>query len=74
MKDAEREISDLKVNYAKLDASVGHFIKAVDKLTETVDELRDTMNRGRGVLWTISGGAGLIGALGSYAASRMFGG
>lgn len=73
LKDMERDISDLRVSNATLSSSVEHFSEAVKQLTATVGELRDTMNRGRGVLWAISGGAGLIGALGSFAASKLLG-
>lgn len=59
--ELEREVGNLRVNNAALGTSVEHLAKAVETLTDTVGELRDTMNQGRGALWVamfVSGGVG----------------
>ena len=58
----EREVGDLRVHNAKLITSMEHLVGAVEGLNSTVQELRDTMNKGRGALWFAMLLAGGIGA------------
>jgi uncharacterized protein YlxW (UPF0749 family) len=60
IRDLELQVGDMREDNARLDSSVDHLARAVEDLTETVNGLRDTMNRGRGAAWVIGG----IGALG----------
>lgn len=64
--ELEREVGNLRVSNAALATSLDHLAGAVETLTRTVQDLRDTMNKGRGALWfamLVSGAAGSVAAL-----------
>lgn len=60
--DLEHEVTDLRVFNASLSKSVEHLSTNVEKLGVVVQELRDTMNQGRGALWPIAGALSLASA------------
>jgi hypothetical protein len=74
MQVMEENIVLLRVNEAKAVLSIEHLTRAVEILTVTVGELRDTMNYGRGALYAVGAGAALVGGAASYAAGKLFGG
>ena len=47
----EQQVTELRVSEASKDASIEHLAAAVTALSTTVQELRDTMNRGKGAMW-----------------------
>jgi uncharacterized protein YlxW (UPF0749 family) len=69
----EREVTDLRVANAKLASSIEHLVKAVDALALVVQQQRDTMNQGRGILITLMFVSGSIGALVATIIKRLFG-
>jgi len=69
----QQDIADLRVQNATLAGSVEHLATTVAELTTTVQGLRDTMNRGRGALWGISGVAAVLGGAASIAANKLLG-
>lgn len=71
--ELEREVGNLRVNNASLGTSVEHLAKAVETLTSTVDELRDTMNKGRGALWVAMVLAGAFGAAVATGLKKLLG-
>lgn len=71
--ELEREVGNLRVNNASLSKSVEHLAGAVETLTETVQDLRDTMNKGRGALWMAMFLAGSVGAAVAMFVKRIFG-
>lgn len=71
--ELEREVGNLRVNNAALGTSVEHLAKAVETLTDTVGELRDTMNKGRGALWLAMIIAGAMGAAVATGIKRVLG-
>ena len=73
VKTLERDVTDLRISNAELSQSIIQLKDSVKELNGTVGSLRDTMNRGRGALWVIGSGAGVIGALASYTAGKLFG-
>ncbi|MBK9497658.1 MAG: hypothetical protein IPO08_24730 [Xanthomonadales bacterium] len=70
----EREVTDLRVANAKLASSIEHLVKAVDELALVVQQQRDTMNQGRGILVTLMFVSGSIGAIVATLIKKMFGG
>lgn len=73
VKELEAQVTNLRVNNAGLATSVEHLAGAVKTLTETVQDLRDTMNKGRGALWMAMLLAGGIGAAVATVIKRIFG-
>lgn len=73
VKELEAQVTNLRVNNAGLATSVEHLAGAVKTLTETVQDLRDTMNKGRGALWMAMLLAGGIGAAVATLIKRIFG-
>lgn len=71
--ELEREVGNLRVSNASLSTSVEHLAGAVETLTATVQELRDTMNQGRGALWLAMFLAGGVGAAVAMFFKRLFG-
>lgn len=70
----EREVTDLRVANAKLASSIEHLVKAVDALALVVQQQRDTMNQGRGILVTLMFVSGSIGAIVATMIKKLFGG
>lgn len=73
VRELEAQVTDLRINNAELAASLEHLAGAVKTLTVTVQELRDTMNKGRGALWMAMLLAGGIGAALTTVIKRVFG-
>lgn len=73
VRELEAQVTNLRVDNAGLATSVEHLAGAVKTLTETVQELRDTMNKGRGALWMAMLLAGGIGAALTTVIKRVFG-
>lgn len=69
----EATVSDLRVENAELTSAVTHLAGSVKGLDETVQSLRDTMNRGRGALWGIGGLASVLGGAAAIAAEKLLG-
>lgn len=73
VRELEAQVTNLRVDNAGLATSVEHLAGAVKTLTVTVQELRDTMNKGRGALWMAMFLAGGIGAALTTVIKRVFG-
>lgn len=73
VRELEAQVTNLRVDNAGLATSVEHLAGAVKTLTETVQELRDTMNKGRGALWMAMLLAGGIGGALTTVIKRVFG-
>ena len=73
VRELEAQVTNLRVDNAGLATSVEHLAGAVKTLTETVQDLRDTMNKGRGALWMSMLLAGGIGAAVATVIKRIFG-
>lgn len=73
VRELEAQVTNLRVDNAGLATSVEHLAGAVKTLTETVQDLRDTMNKGRGALWMAMLLAGGIGAALTTVIKRVFG-
>lgn len=73
VRELEAQVTDLRIDNAGLATSLEHLAGAVKTLTETVQELRDTMNKGRGALWMAMLLAGGIGAALTTVIKRVFG-
>lgn len=71
--ELERKVTDLRITNATLAQSVEHLTVAVTALNDTVQILRDTMNKGRGALWLAMTAAGISGAAGWVLISRKLG-
>jgi hypothetical protein len=68
----EARVYQLHADNARLSESVEHLASAVTGLTEVVQGLRDTMNRGKGALWLFGGLAAVLGGLVSWATTLFF--
>ena len=73
VRELEAQVTNLRVDNAGLATSVEHLAGAVKTLTETVQDLRDAMNKGRGALWMAMLLAGGIGAAVATVIKRIFG-
>lgn len=73
VRELEAQVTNLRVDNAGLATSVEHLAGAVKTLTETVQDLRDAMNKGRGALWMAMLLAGGIGAALTTVLKRVFG-
>lgn len=67
----DERIRDLEKENASLTEAVGTLVKSVDHLSATVQDLRDTMNRGRGAVWVLIGVSTSIGAAVSAAINKL---
>lgn len=68
----EGHVTDLRIENARLSESVQNLATAVSGLTGVVQELRDSMNRGRGALWLLGGLAATVGGIVSWATTLLF--
>ncbi len=68
----EERVTALRVDNARLSESVEHLANAVSGLTEVVQSLRDSMNRGRGALWLFGIMAATVGGFVSWATTLFF--
>ena len=69
----EQRVSSLEVAAGKIDTSSEHLAKTVDQLSTVVQDLRDTMNQGRGALWAITAAAGIVGGTVALFVKRALG-
>lgn len=69
----EVDVADLRVSNAQLAVSIDHLVKAVDALSLVVQQQRDMLNQGRGVLWAVMFAAGAVGALVTTMVKKLFG-
>lgn len=69
----EVDVADLRVSNAQLAVSIDHLVKAVDALSLVVQQQRDMLNQGRGVLWAVMFAAGAIGAVVTTLVKKLFG-
>lgn len=69
----EDRVRSLEIANAKLATSVEHLSTTVTVLASTVQDLRDTMNQGRGALWIMMAAAGSIGAIIVTIAKKVLG-
>ena len=69
----EDRVRSLEIANAKLATSVEHLSSTVTILASTVQDLRDTMNQGRGALWIMMAAAGSIGAIIVTIAKKVLG-
>ena len=68
----ESKVTDLRIENARLSESVEHLADAVGGLTVVVQDLRDSMNRGKGALWLFGIMAATVGGLVSWATTLLF--
>ena len=72
----ERTVTDLRLEYASDKAStasaIDHLTAAVTTLTSTVQEFRDTLNKGKGVVWLFGVLAAVIGGAISWVTTHFF--
>lgn len=68
----ESRVYALHADNARLSESVEHLATAVGGLTNVVQDLRDSMNRGKGALWLFGIMAATIGGLVSWATTLFF--
>lgn len=69
----EVEVVNLRVQHAEFNGALSSLTKAVDELREVVQDLRDTMNKGRGAVWLFMAGAAALGSLVSLIVKKMMG-
>jgi NADPH-dependent curcumin reductase CurA len=69
----EDRVRSLEIANAKLATSVEHLSTTVTVLASTVQDLRDTMNQGRGALWLMMAAAGSVGAVIVTLAKKLLG-
>ena len=69
----EDRVRSREIANAKLATSVEHLSSTVTILASTVQDLRDTMNQGRGALWIMMAAAGSIGAIIVTLAKKVLG-
>jgi hypothetical protein len=69
----ELQVTDLRIVNAQLFSTMEHLAKATDSLNETVDNLRDTINKGRGAVWLAIMVAGAAGATIGSIIKSLFG-
>ena len=69
----EDRVRSLEIANAKLATSVEHLSTTVTVLASTVQDLRDTMNQGRGALWLMMAAAGALGAIVVTFAKKLLG-
>lgn len=53
-------------------AAIEHLTEAVNNLTQTVQEFRDTLNKGKGAVWLFGLVATGIGGVASWVMTRIF--
>lgn len=68
----EEIVATLREDNASLSTSVSHLSATLEKLTLKLDELNNTMNRGRGALWVIVGASSVAGAILASMISSLF--
>lgn len=69
----EVDVMNLRIQGAEFNGSMTALTKAVDELKEVVQELRDTMNKGRGVIWIFGLGAAAMGGVASAILKKLMG-
>lgn len=63
LRNVEREVVDLRIKHAGFDGALSNLVKAVAELRAVVQDLRDTVNQGRGALWLFGIGSAGVGTL-----------
>jgi uncharacterized coiled-coil protein SlyX len=66
------QITNIRIDHAKMTQSVEHLSKTVDELAKAVTELTSYMNRGRGALWVFGVMSATAGGLISWATTLLF--
>lgn len=69
----EERIRQLEIAAGRISVSSEHLAQTVDKFSDVVQDLRDTMNKGRGALWAITAAAGIVGGMVSLVARKFLG-
>lgn len=69
----ETEVGNLRVQGAEFNSTLMNLKDAVTELREVVQELRDTMNKGRGAIWLFGLGAAGLGGLVSAIIKKAMG-
>ena len=69
----EDRVRSLEIANATLAANVEHLSETVRTLASTVNDLNNTMNKGRGALWLMMAVAGSIGAIIVTLAKKVLG-
>ena len=72
IRDLEKEVGYLRVDNATLGQSVELLSTNVKALTDVVQDLRDTMNKGRGALWAVCSGSAVAGGVVATVAELIF--
>lgn len=63
---------DYASNKAAMAAAIEHLTTAVNGLTSTVQDFRDTINKGKGAVWLFGLLATALGGLVSWVMTRLF--
>jgi hypothetical protein len=53
-------------------AAIEHLTEAVNELTKSVQEFRDTLNQGKGAVWLFGIVATAVGGIASWVMTRLF--
>jgi len=69
----EERVRDLEIANAALAVNITHLTNTVADLSRTVQDLRDTMNKGRGALWLALLAAGTIASIITTMAKKLLG-
>ncbi|HEU4600509.1 MAG TPA: DUF1515 family protein [Steroidobacteraceae bacterium] len=69
----EVEVVELRVQNAEFSGSLTALKEAVSELKCVVQDLRDTMNKGRGAVWLFGIGAAALGGLVSAILKKLLG-
>jgi uncharacterized protein YlxW (UPF0749 family) len=69
----EEGLTEALVQNARLASAVEHLSDSVVDLKVTVNDLNNSMNRGRGALWVIVGASSIAGGVLTATISRFFG-
>jgi uncharacterized protein YlxW (UPF0749 family) len=67
----ESEVSNLREENASLAASVRHLTESVDGLTTVLNEMKSTMDKGRGALWVIVAASTFLGGIISALVNKL---
>lgn len=67
----ETDVAELREQNAALAVSVRHLTESVDSLTVVLNEMKSTMDKGRGALWVIVAASTFLGGIISAVVNRL---
>jgi hypothetical protein len=69
----ERDVSELREGQARQDEILKQLKESIDKIEKTVDDLNNTMQKGKGALWVVASIGAAIGVVSEVIASFISG-